>query len=144
MDDQARREPEHLAREVEVLGPVLPERRDALVEHGVAEQAADDAALALHRVEVAVAVAAADREPGDEVVEDEVVEDDDAGRAAQRLDDPAVRVRVVADVVDAEVGSARRLLRPALHDDDLAARAAAPAAAAPSSRRCPTARAASG
>ena len=49
----------------------------------MAEQAADDAALALHRVEVAVAVAAADREPGDEVVEDEVVQDDDA-RAARR------------------------------------------------------------
>ena len=56
-----------------------------------AEQPADDAGLALHRVEVAVAVAAADRQAGDEVVEHEVVEDDDAGAAAQRIDDPAVR-----------------------------------------------------
>ena len=90
------------------LGPALPERRDALVEHAVAEQPADDAALALHRVEVAVAVAPADRQPGDEVVEDELVQDDDARPLAQRVDDPAVRVRVVADVVEREVGAARR------------------------------------
>ncbi len=120
--DQPGGEVEHLAGEVEVLGAVLPERRDALVEHGVAEQPADDAALALHRVEVAVAVAAADREAGDEVVEDEVVQHDDAGRAPQRVDDPAVGVRVVADVVDAEVGAARRLLAAAAGDDDVAPR----------------------
>jgi len=71
----------------------------------VTEQAADNAALALHRVEVAVAVAPADRQPGDEVVEDEVVQDDDAGTSPERLDDPAVRVRVVADVVEREVGA---------------------------------------
>ena len=65
-----------------------------------AEQAPDDPVLALHRVEVAVPVAPADRHPGDEVVEHEVVEHDDAGRASQGVDDPAVRVRVVADVVE--------------------------------------------
>ena len=70
------------------------------------EQAADHAALPLHRVEVAVPVAAADRQPGDEVMEDEVVQDDDAGPLAQRVDDPAVRVRVVADVVERDVGAA--------------------------------------
>ena len=69
----------------------------------MAEQAPDDAALALHRVQVAVPVAAADREAGNEVVEDEVVQDDDAGPLPQRLDDPAVRVRVVADVVEVDV-----------------------------------------
>ena len=74
----------------------------------MAEQPADDAALALHRVEVAVAVAAADREPGDEMVEHEVVQHDEPGRAPQRLDDPAVRLGIVADVVDAELGPARR------------------------------------
>jgi hypothetical protein len=37
------------------------------------------------------------------MVEDEVVEHDDAWPLAQRLDDPAVRVRVVADVVEADV-----------------------------------------
>ena len=114
-------EPEYLPREVEVLGPVLPQRWNALVEHGVAEQAADDATLALHRIEVAVAIATADREPGNEVVQDEVVQHDEAGRAAQRVHDPPVRLRVVADVVDAEIGAARRLLRSALDDDDLAA-----------------------
>ena len=56
VDDEAGGEVEHLAGEVEVLGAVLPERRNALVEHGVAEQPPDDSALALHRVEVAVAV----------------------------------------------------------------------------------------
>ena len=87
------------------------------------EQAADDAALALHRVEVAVAVAAADRQPRDEMVQDEVVQDDDAGLTAgaapERVDDPAVRVRVVADVVEREVGAAHRALAPAPHDLDV-------------------------
>ena len=68
----------------------------------MAEQPPDDAALALHRVEVAVAVAAPDREARDEVVEHEVVQDDDARAAAQRVHDPAVRVRVVPDVVEGE------------------------------------------
>ena len=48
-------------------------------------------------------VLAADRDPGDEVVDDEVVQDDDAGPPPQRVDDPAVRVRVVADVVERDV-----------------------------------------
>ena len=90
--DQPGGELEDLSCEMEVLGPVLPERRDPLVEHGVPEQPADDAALALHRVEVAVPIAATDRQAGDEVMQDEVVQDDDAGRPTQRLDDPAVRV----------------------------------------------------
>ena len=47
----------------------------------MAEEATDDAVLALHEVEVAVPVAAAHGHPGDEMVQDEVVEDDDAGRA---------------------------------------------------------------
>ena len=98
--DQRRRQPEHLTGEMEVLRPVLPERRDALVEHGVTEEPTDHAALALHCVEVAVTVAPPDRQTGDEVMEDEVVEHDDAGPPPQRLDDPAVRIRVVADVVE--------------------------------------------
>ena len=84
VDDQAGREVEHLPGEVEVVGPALPERRDPLVEHAVAEQPADDAALPLHRVEVAVAVAPADRQARDEVVQDEVVQDDDDLRSALR------------------------------------------------------------
>ena len=75
--------------------------------------------LALHRVEVPVAVASSDGDAGDEVVQHEVVEDDDAGSAAQRVEDPAVRVGVVADVVDGEVGSARRAFRTALDDVDV-------------------------
>ena len=89
VDDHARRVLEHEAGEREVLGPRLPERRDPLVEDAVREQAADDTVLELHRVEVAVAVAPADGHPGDEVVDDEVVQDDDARPAAQRVDDPA-------------------------------------------------------
>ncbi len=107
MDDEAGREPEHLAREREVLGPVLPQRRDALVEDAVCEQPPDHAVLALHRVEVAVAVAPPDGQTGDEVVKDEIVEDDEARAAAQRIDDPGVRVGVVADVVEAQIGAPR-------------------------------------
>ena len=42
---------------------------------------------------------------------------DDARALAQRIDDPAVRVRVVADVVERDVGGGRPLAR--LGDDDL-------------------------
>ncbi len=51
-----------------------------------------------------MAVLAADRQAGDEMVEHEVVQHDDARAAAERVDDPAVRVRVVADVVERHVG----------------------------------------
>ena len=45
------------------------------------------------------------------------MQDDDAGPLAQRVDDPAVRVGVVADVVERDVGGGRALAR--LGDDDL-------------------------
>ena len=86
VDDQPRRRREHLAGERELLGPRLPQRRQPLVEHAVRE-ASDDAVLALHRVEVAVPVAATDRDPRHEVVEDEVVQDDEpwSTRSASRI-----------------------------------------------------------
>jgi len=86
----------------------------------VGEQAPDDAVLPLHRVEIAVPVATADRHPRDEVMEDEVVQHDESRRPAQGIHDPPVRVRVVAHVVHAEVDPARRPLATPLHDDDLA------------------------
>ena len=75
------------------------------------EQTADEPGLPLHRGEVAVTVLSPDRQPRDEVVENELVHDDDAGPRPQRLDDPAVRLGVVADVVEADIGpfGARRL-----------------------------------
>ena len=52
--------------------------------------------------------------PGDEMVEDELVQNDEPAAPPERIDDPAVRVRVVSDVVEGDVGAARRLLsRPA-------------------------------
>src|SRR5262249_39408995 len=75
------------------------------------------ARVALHRVEVAVLVADADREAGDQVVEDEVVQDDDAAVPAERPDDPAVGVRVVADVVERDVRAPRQ--PPCAAADDL-------------------------
>ncbi len=85
----------------------------------MAEQTSDDAVLALHEVEVPVPVATPDGHPRDEVMEDEVVENDDAGRPAQRVDDPRVRVGVVPDVVERDVGAARRLPRAAADDRDV-------------------------
>ena len=108
MDDEAGGETEHLAGEREVLRPVLPERWDALLDHRVPEQPGDEPAVALEGVQVGIPVAAGERDTRDEVVEDEVVEDDDARRAAQRVDDPAVGLWVVADVVHREVRPARR------------------------------------
>ena len=111
MDDQPAREVEHRAGEREALGLRLPEQRQQVVEHAEPEQPAGDAELALHRVEVAAAVAAADRDPGDQVVQHVLVQHDDAGPLAQRVDDPAVRVGVVADVVERDVRGRRALAR---------------------------------
>ncbi len=49
------------------------------------------------------------------------MQDDCAGGAMQRIDDPSVRRRVVAHVVHGEVAAARRALRAPLHDLDLGA-----------------------
>src|SRR5439155_22952602 len=106
---------EYLAREREVLRPHLPERRHDAVEDAVRQQPPRDTGLALHRAEVAGPVAPAERQARDEVVEDEVVEDDDAGTLPQRLDDPAVGVGVVADVVEAHVRAGGR--RASVRDD---------------------------
>ena len=85
VDDQAGGVLEDEGRQREVLRSRLPQRRNALVEHAVAEQAPDDAVLALHEVEVRVPVPAPDGHAGNEVVQDEVVEDDDArARAGAR------------------------------------------------------------
>ena len=65
VNDQPRGEAEHLAGEVEVLGPVLPEGRNPLVQDGVAEEPADDSPSRSIASRYAVAVAAADREPRD-------------------------------------------------------------------------------
>ena len=81
------------------------------------EQPADDAALSLHGVEVAVAVAAADRQPRDQMMEDEVVQNDDTWTLAESVDDPAVRVRVVAEVVERQVRLRRAAAAPG--DDDV-------------------------
>ena len=51
------------------------------------------------------------------MVEDELVQDDDAGPLPERVDDPAVRFRVVADLIERDVGAGRAL--PRLGDDDL-------------------------
>ena len=104
VDDEALREPEDLARQREVLRPRLPQRGDAVVEHAVGEQPAGQAVVALHRRQVARRVATGECDSCDKVMKDELVKDDDAGPAAQRLDDPAVRVRVVPYVVEGDVG----------------------------------------
>ena len=64
-------------------------------------------------------VVAADGEAGDEMVEDEVVQHDDAGLPPQRVDDPAVRLGVVADVVQRDVGVRDRSCPAGSYDLDL-------------------------
>ena len=66
-----------------------------------------------------MAVAPADREPRNEVMEDKIVQHDQTRPFPQRFDDPAVRIRVVADVVEREVRPARRALAPAADDLDV-------------------------
>ena len=68
------------------------------------QQAARNAGVAFHGSEIAVPVLPADRQSCDEMVEHEVVQDDHSRPASQRVDDPAVRFRIVADVVERDVG----------------------------------------
>jgi hypothetical protein len=65
-----------------------------------------------------VTVLTADRQSCDEVMEDEVVQDDHTWAASQRVDDPAVRFRVVPDVVQRNVRR-DRARSPAPHDLDV-------------------------
>ena len=58
--------------------------------------------------------------PGDQMVQHELVQDDDAGSLPQRVDDPTVRVGVVADVVEGDIGARRAL--PRLRDDTTSTR----------------------
>ena len=115
VDNEPGRVGEDLARERKLVGLCLPGRRHATVEHTVREQAAGDACIALHRGEVRRSILAADRHSGNEVVEHEVVQHHDSGPPAQRVDDPAVRVGIVADVEEGDVGSDRT--RAAAPDD---------------------------
>ena len=69
-------------------------------------------ASALHRTQVAGDVLARERQARDEMVQHEVVQDDDARTRTQRVDDPAVDLRVVADVVNGDVDIAWRPLLP--------------------------------
>ena len=118
VDDQARRVGQHLAGERELVRPGLPRRGHTPVEHPVGQQASRNAGVALHRSEVAVAVLPPDRQSRDEMVEDEVVQDDHSRPSSQRIDDPAVRFRIVADVVERDVGGhGARASAP--HDHDL-------------------------
>src|SRR3954447_11117340 len=119
--DQPGCEPEHLAREREVLRPVLPQRRDALLHDGVAEQPRDKPPVALERIEICLAVAAAERDAGDQVMEDEVVEHDDSRGTPQRVEDPAVCIGIVSNMVNDEVDAPRRALRTVFHGHDLTA-----------------------
>jgi hypothetical protein len=114
--DQARRLREDLADERKLVRPRLPDRCHAAVEHAVGEQATGNACVSLHRGEVAGAVLVTDGQAGDEVVQDEVVQDDDTGTPAQRFDDPAVRLGIVADVVEGDVSRDGSRLAPT---DDL-------------------------
>ena len=108
------------------------------------EEASDDAVLGLHGVEVAVTVSTADRHPGDEVVEHEVVEDDDSRPATERVDDPCVRIGVVPDVVEGEVDSPWCALAAVPDDGDVDALLERRAAAGRCSPRRRSSRAASG
>ncbi len=119
VDDEPRRAVEHLAGERELLRPHLPERRQPSLEDAVAEQPSGHAGLALHRREIRVTVLPPDRHSRDEMVDHPVVQDDDSRLPSQRVDDPRVRVRVVADVVERDVCAADRPRATRAHDLDL-------------------------
>jgi hypothetical protein len=117
--DHSRGAIEHLSRERELRWTDLPEWRHAAFEHAPTEHPARNAGLPLHRGEIRVRVAAADRRTCDEMMDDEVVQHDDAGAPQQRIEDPAVRVWVVADVVQRDVRVCHRAGSPRPHDLDV-------------------------
>src|SRR5436190_12409431 len=96
-----------LAGERKLLGTGLPERRHETVDDPVREQPAYHPSLTEHRGPVALAIPAADREAGDQVVQDEVVENDEARLPPESVNDPPVGAGVVSDVVDADVDPPR-------------------------------------
>ena len=113
------RQVEHRAGEREALGLRSPRSAAAGCRARRApSRRPGDPEVALHRVEVAAAVAAADRDAGDQVVEHELVQDDDAGplARARRRSSRARRGRC-------RRGRARRRPRgarlPGSRDDDL-------------------------
>jgi hypothetical protein len=55
----------------------------------------------LDRVEVALRIAASEHERGKELVKRDLVQHDDSGPPVQRLQDPAVSVRIVSEVIEA-------------------------------------------
>src|SRR5438093_2856344 len=119
MDDHSLREVQYLADKREALGGGFPQRRNETVDNAMGEHPADGTCLALHRSEIALGVPAAERHAGDEMVDDEVVEDDEAGAPPQRLHDPAVGPGIVADVVEGDVGAFREAQpRTRVHVDE--------------------------
>ncbi len=102
----------------EPLGLRLPEQGQQVVEHAQSEQPAGDAELTLHRVEIRAAVAPPDRDPGDQVVQDVLMQHDETATLTERIDDPAVSVRVVADVVERDVGRGRAFAGLSEHNVD--------------------------
>ena len=102
---------EHRRCQREVLGAHLPERGNQAVDHGMTEQPSDCARLGLQGGPIGLGIAPSEGETADEVVQDELVQNDDGRHAvlvaAHELEDPAVRVRVVADVVNGYVDPAR-------------------------------------
>ena len=83
------------------------------------DEPTDDARVSLHRVQVAVGVTPAEGQARNQMVENKVVENDDPAVPPERLDDPAVRFCVVADVIEGDVCAAWRATRSATNDLDV-------------------------
>ena len=110
---------EHLPGQREVLRPLLPDRREHVVDHAVREQPSDHSGVLLHRVEVAGASCLA---------RSSFRRRDGGGRSRgerrrpaplERVDDPRVRLGAVSDVIEGDIGSARRVASSPRDDDDV-------------------------
>src|SRR5437763_14773565 len=119
MNEQPRRQVQHLADEREILRSRLPQRGHEPVDDTVREQPPDDPSVSKHRRAIALGVAATYGQSGDQVVDHEVVQHDRARAAAQRLEDPSMPLRTAGDVADGEV-DVPRWDPPLAGDADLA------------------------
>jgi hypothetical protein len=82
---------------------LLPNGRQQPIDHGVCKGASNESGFRLHQVQVCVTVASPDRDPGDEMVKDEVVQDHDSGLPTKLVHDPSMCLGVVSDVVEVNV-----------------------------------------
>jgi hypothetical protein len=118
VDGHAPREVEGLADQREPVRLGFPERRLEPCERALGLESRLDASVTLDCGQVSLPVSAAEGENGDQPVESDFVQYDEAGTATERVVDPTVPLRVVAELVERDVRGRMRTIGPREDDVD--------------------------